>query len=52
MAEIRRRGQVGAYVSVCSECVYWHSDDGRFLFRIIGVLDIVDPIVSDASSTV
>lgn len=52
VAEIRRRGQVGVYVSVFSERNYFHSDNGRFPFRIIGVLGIVDPIVSEASSTV
>ena len=52
VARIRRRGQVGVYVSVCSERDYLHSDNGHFPFRIIGVLGIVDPIVSEASSTV
>jgi len=50
--EIRRRGQVGIYVSVCSEQDYLNAGVGHCERRIIGVLGIVDPLVPEAPSTV
>jgi Cu+-exporting ATPase len=50
--EIRRRGQVGIYVSVCAEQDHLNAGFGRCERRIIGVFGIVDPIVPEAPSTV
>ena len=38
VAEIHRQGQVGAYVSACSERNYWHSDNGPFHLESLGCL--------------
>ena len=50
--DIRRRGQVGIYVSVCAEQDHLNAGIDRCQRRIVGVLGIVDPIVAEAPSTV